>query len=258
MIRWFVAAVLLATTGAHAEHASKNRTLRLDETRIGVVRTALGYSTLVQFDSRPSSVILGDQDAFKVEQVGNALAIKPLVRGAKSNLFAMTEGGRFNFRLVTGAAEDVDFTVRVTTRATAAKPLVVGGTASDTLAERWIDKTASQHGVTLTVEALAWPNSLSCLVIRFYVKVTNPGTPVRLEPGDISLSERRREIPVDALYLDRLNLDEAHPLLRGTLIARQRDIGAARTLRLTFAPDSLLGKSPRYLRVSFPRFSLRP
>ena len=48
------------------------------------IQTAIGFSTILEFQSKPLSAVLGDQDGFKLEYVGNSITLKPLIHGAKS------------------------------------------------------------------------------------------------------------------------------------------------------------------------------
>src|SRR5690606_8679065 len=81
--------------------------------KVSRVWTALGYSTVIELPSKPLQAVLGDQDAFKLEFVGQSVTLKPLLPGARSNLFIFTEWGRFPFLISTGAATHADFLVRV-------------------------------------------------------------------------------------------------------------------------------------------------
>jgi len=89
----------------------KVRRVELPQDKIATVKTALGIATIVQVPDRPSSVVIGDQDAFKVEYLDQAITIKPLRPGAKSNLYIYTEWRRFNVVLVTGAEATADYVV---------------------------------------------------------------------------------------------------------------------------------------------------
>ena len=79
--------------------------------QIVTVRTALGIATIIQVPDRPNSVVVGDQDKFKVEYLDQAITIKPLQAGAKSNLYVYTDYQRYNVQLVTGAEASSDYVV---------------------------------------------------------------------------------------------------------------------------------------------------
>ncbi|MDZ4660417.1 MAG: TrbG/VirB9 family P-type conjugative transfer protein [Pseudomonadota bacterium] len=79
--------------------------------QIVTVRTALGIATIIQVPDRPNSVVVGDQDKFKVEYLDQAITIKPLQAGEKSNLYIYTDYQRYNVQLVTGAEASSDFVI---------------------------------------------------------------------------------------------------------------------------------------------------
>src|SRR5690348_14383823 len=79
------------------------RKVYLKRDDIALVRTAVGIATLIQVPDRPTSVVLGDTNAFKVEYLENAITLKPLSRSAKSNLYIYTDARRFNVSLITSA-----------------------------------------------------------------------------------------------------------------------------------------------------------
>lgn len=79
--------------------------------QIVTVRTSLGIATIIQVPDRPNSVVVGDQDAFKVEYLDQAITIKPLMSGAKSNLYVYTDYKRFNVELISGTEDSSDYVV---------------------------------------------------------------------------------------------------------------------------------------------------
>src|SRR6185437_1616257 len=72
---------------------------RLDE--IIVVRAAIGIATIIQVPQAIQSAIIGDQSGFKVEYLYDAVTIKPLRYGVKTNLYLVTQNHRYNLRLLT-------------------------------------------------------------------------------------------------------------------------------------------------------------
>src|SRR3990167_893132 len=79
--------------------------------QIVTVRTSLGIATIIQVPDRPNSVVCGDQDAFKVEYLDQAITIKPISRGAKSNLYIYTDWKRYNVELVSGSEVAANYVV---------------------------------------------------------------------------------------------------------------------------------------------------
>lgn len=83
--------------------------------QIVTVRTALGIATIIQVPDRPNSVVVGDQDSFKVEYLDQAITIKPLSGGAKSNLYVYTDWKRYNVQLISGSEIVADYVVYLET-----------------------------------------------------------------------------------------------------------------------------------------------
>lgn len=87
------------------------RTVEVKKDQIVTVRTALGVATIIQVPDRPNSLVVGDQSAFKVEYLDQAITIKPLHGSARSNLYIYTDYRRFNVQLVSGPEISADYVV---------------------------------------------------------------------------------------------------------------------------------------------------
>ncbi|MFN3454280.1 MAG: TrbG/VirB9 family P-type conjugative transfer protein, partial [Pseudobdellovibrio sp.] len=87
----------------HSEASMRIRRVPVQGDQIVTVKTSIGIATIIQVPDRPNSVVVGDQDSFKVEYLDQAITIKPLTGGAKSNLYIYTDWKRFNVELVSGA-----------------------------------------------------------------------------------------------------------------------------------------------------------
>ena len=87
------------------------RTVEVKKDQIVAVRTALGVATIIQVPDRPNSLVVGDQSAFKVEYLDQAITIKPLHGSARSNLYIYTDYRRFNVQLVSGPEVTADYVV---------------------------------------------------------------------------------------------------------------------------------------------------
>ena len=91
--------------------SSHVRRVLVKKDQIVPVRTALGIATLVQVPDRPTSAIIGDLEAFKLEYLENGVTIKPLQSGAKTNLYIYTDSQRFNVHLIPATKEVADYIV---------------------------------------------------------------------------------------------------------------------------------------------------
>ena len=98
---------LLSTANAE----TRVRRVPVQGDQIVTVRTSIGIATIIQVPDRPNSVVTGDQDSFKVEYLDQAITIKPLVHGAKSNLYIYTDWKRFNVELISGSESVAEYVV---------------------------------------------------------------------------------------------------------------------------------------------------
>jgi hypothetical protein len=94
-----------------SEAAVRVRRVPVQGDQIVTVRTSIGIATIIQVPDRPNSVVVGDQDSFKVEYLDQAITIKPITGGAKSNLYIYTDWKRFNVELISGVESLADYVV---------------------------------------------------------------------------------------------------------------------------------------------------
>lgn len=99
--------VLLLPIGTWA----KVRKIEVQKDQIITVKTALGVATIIQVPDNPNSIVVGDQSAFKVEYLDQAITIKPLHGNARSNLYIYTDYRRFNVQLVATHESLADYVV---------------------------------------------------------------------------------------------------------------------------------------------------
>jgi hypothetical protein len=179
--------------------SSRVRKLHLKRDEIAQVHTALGIATLIQVPDRPTSVVLGDTNAFKVEYLENAITIKPLSHSSKSNLYIYTEGRRFNVSLVTLPLPSADYIVYL-------EPDV---SAPDPKREKWRDYTAEKKNRDFTVTIMRLGRSSDFLMIAFQVTATKA---VKLKPEWIWLTQGGRTVAIQDLNLSGLEVMEKTPI----------------------------------------------
>ena len=76
--------------GLRAANAGQVRTLYTNDRMMPVISLAMGRSTVLRFDEKPRSAVVGNQNYFALEYIGNDITIQP--QGATtSNLFVYTE-----------------------------------------------------------------------------------------------------------------------------------------------------------------------
>ena len=101
--------ILSSTVYLHANQ--KVRRVEVEKDQIVKIKTAIGIATIIQVPDRPNSVVVGDSNSFKVEYLDQAITIKPVARGARSNLYIYTDWRRFNVELITGNDATADYVV---------------------------------------------------------------------------------------------------------------------------------------------------
>ena len=161
------------------------------------IRTSPGFSTILQFDAKPTSVVLGDQDSFKIEYVGNSLTIKPLREGVKTNLFVFTDYDRFNFRLVSGQS-NADYVVKVRRKGVivpteqhskAKSPTVIADLEVNSLRIN-----ESSGDVTVAVSSVSHPRSKKAVIIHFSIHSPQP-----VAAENLTLWQENTQIPFQEL-----------------------------------------------------------
>ena len=103
--------VIALSLYATALASSRVKKVEVQKDQIVRVNTAVGIATIIQVPDRPNSVVVGDQDAFKVEYLDLAITIKPITPHGKSNLYIYTDYRRFNVELNSGPEASADYVV---------------------------------------------------------------------------------------------------------------------------------------------------
>ena len=104
---------LMIAFGLYSSALAADRVKKVETKNDQIVRinTAVGIATIIQVPDRPNSVVVGDQDAFKVEYLDLAITIKPITAHGKSNLYIYTDYRRFNVELATGPESQANYVV---------------------------------------------------------------------------------------------------------------------------------------------------
>ena len=221
------------------------RTVVVDDGTVTVVNTAVGFSTILEFQSKPISAVLGDQDSFKLEYVGTSITIKPLVGHAKSNLFIFTEYERFNCQIVTVPPAQVDYIVRIHEKAKS-YPLQRGAVAppaSDTgpsLVTRMVRRSSSYGGFTLTVLSVSQERDVSSprAVTLIDFTLSSKRASYAFQAGSVGVKQAGKFLDIESVYLDGLQLSPGAPAVRGKLALLSQDFKARSPVTLVFAVPS--------------------
>lgn len=176
----------------------------MSENDVVPVRVAVGYSTLLQFDSRPTQAIVGDQDSFKVEYVGSSLAIKPLVSGVSTNLFVANQYERFNFRITSGRGFEPDYVLKVKRKREDVGP------SSGSLLTKAVHREGRQNG--MQVKLLTITTTKNDLAVIYSFEVTELNQKRTFQAGDFEVLQAGRSLPIENIYLERLVLEKGQRL----------------------------------------------
>jgi hypothetical protein len=241
--------------------AKPTRTVILDDNEVAVIHTGIGYSTILQFDTKPTSAVLGDQDAFKVEYVGNSLTVKPVLPSSRTNLFAFTDYDRFNFKLETTRGADVDYLVKVKRKRSASVPEFSGSTSEQQttqLAKKRLRLSSKLLGITAQISEIAYSKPDGVFVVSFALSVDSKpnAKPLVFEPGDIELSQGKSPIAIENLYLESLALIPGKKT-QGKLLVRESSMDTAKPITFRFSP-SIFAKGKKTPQISFiPKISTK-
>jgi hypothetical protein len=170
------------------------RKVEVPQDKIVTVRTALGIATIIQVPAPPTSLVVGDSSAFKVEYLDQAITIKPLRANAKSNLYVYTDWRRFNVQLVTGGEGAADYVVYLE------EPIPKSKAPS----LRWtsVNRSLQSEGVSIAVHRTARTRD-GRLLIEFAITATKPAI---FDPRWVWITQRGKPRPIQSLFLSNLNL----------------------------------------------------
>ncbi len=218
-MRLLACLIVLATTSSYA--GNRVRHIECHEEKIITIRTAIGIATIIQVPDRPNSVVVGDQDKFKVEYLEQAITIKPLQSGAKSNLYIYTDYRRYNVQLVTGSEHFADYVVYLENE----KPKVTSKQNS----LRWLNygRSMKNDEFTFHTNRIA-KTSDGILLIEFNVTALKKGA---INPEWIWLTQESKVRPIQNLFLSSLKIDSGKSST-GTIQILSKDIDPTRPLKI--------------------------
>ena len=200
--------------------ASRVKHVEVKNDEIVAVRTSIGIATIIQVPDRPNSVVVGDQDSFKVEYLDQAITIKPLVGGARSNLYVYTDYRRFNIELVTGPQAIADYVVYLKQPKTK-KP--------ESVAWRKFYNSLTNDEIKLEVKRVgAFKSNL--LLVEFDLSSKKKST---LRPEWIWLSQSGETVPIHNLVFNGLEFVPGKKI-SGLIQVRKNDLHSFDPLKLEF------------------------
>lgn len=204
--------------------------------QIVTVKTSLGIATIIQVPDRPNSVVVGDQDSFKVEYLDQAITIKPLSGGAKSNLYIYTDWRRFNVALISGSEAIADYVVYLDIPKE--KPQT---TSSKDSGIRWTDIKNSLKSDTLSLSIKrVGKTKEGILLVEFLVLST---TKEAFKPEWLWITQSGEMRPIHNLFMSALEVTPQRPI-SGVLQMRQIDLNINEPIRV-----ELRRKKTSYLTI---------
>ena len=226
------------------------REVEANEKKVIGVSTAVGYSTILEFTSRPTSAILGDQDAFKLEYLKNSITIKPLIPHAKSNLFIFTEYDRFNCTLSTGPSSSADYIVRISAphNSPSASDDSENGDEPTSIKKRQstsvtmtINKIVQYAGFSLKVVSVTRPKNINSpngsIVLDF--TLSSQKRRHTFSPQALGIRQGKNFLSIEDVYLDSLDLIPRQNPIHGKIVILLKDLFSKSHLEMVFAVPSI-------------------
>ena len=211
------------------------RTVEVKKDQIVTVRTALGVATIIQVPDRPTSLVVGDQTAFKVEYLDQAITIKPLHGRARSNLYIYTDYRRFNVQLLTTVEISADYVVYLESQN--AKPVTKTNTSKD----GWRAYKNVLRNDSLTLETKRVSKSTDgSLLVEFEVRGSGNE---KFRPEWLWLTQNGKPKPIQGIALSSQELKSSRPI-KGLLQILERDVNRNEALRI-----ELRRKKTSYLTI---------
>ena len=228
-MRYFTIVLLflapLVALGARVKHVP----VKGDE--IIVVKTAFGVATIIQVPDKPNSVVVGDQESFKIEYLDQAVTIKPLRAGAKSNLYVYTDWKRFNVQLVNGGEAEADYVVYLENVAGPESGLPKNRMIASSLHWTPTRKYLIQDNLRLEVKRLGrvekGPDD-GLVVVDFTITVSKSAF---IKPEWIWFTQDQKTCPIDKLFLSQLDLKPGD-LMHGLIQVKLSEIDTTKPLRV--------------------------
>ena len=203
--------VLIPCLGKDGESESRQvRKLFLKRDEIAQIRTSVGIATIIQVPDRPTSVVLGDTNAFKVEYLDTAVTIKPLSFSSRSNLYIYTEGRRFNVSLVTTPQAGADYIVYLYADKQQA--------TSTKIKWRNLGAKNGNSNLTLTIRKLGVIENN--LLVDFLITARKE---IIFAPEWIWILQNGKTVPINGLSLSGTKLSPK-TAITGGLVIRKEDI----------------------------------
>lgn len=169
------------------------------------VKTAIGIATIIQLPETIQTAIIGDQSGFKVEYIDKAVTVKPLRYGAKTNLYLITSGERFNLTLMPSAQDQADYVVYV--RKQAKVPSI-----------KWrsFERMAESKPLIIKLKKIGSTED-GFLILDGILESSTVG---KMEPKDFWVYQREQSKPIHSIFLSSREVKKSAPIRWTTAIAK--------------------------------------
>ena len=204
--------------------AQRVRRVEVQGDQIVTVRTSIGIATIIQVPDRPNSVVVGDQDSFKVEYLDQAITIKPLTSGGKTNLYVYTDWKRYNVELISGHGEAADYVVYLDNPKK--KP---EGNNNDKSRISWTPFRNSLRNENLTFETKRLGRAKDgILLVEFHVRSSKKD---KFNPEWLWITQSGETKPIQNLFLSHLEIAPVSSI-QGVLQLRKDDVAVNEPIRI--------------------------
>ena len=194
--------------------ANPARKIVVHKDEVVTVKTALGIATILQVPDQPTSVVLGDTGAFKIEYLNQAITIKPLHARATSNLYIHTDYDRYSIKLVSGAQNLADYLVYLKSF-TPKKEILDDGLQWKLVGTRW----KFRFGEAQLVRMAKTPTTI---LLEFEIFPISDGF---IDPGSFWLIQEKVNKPIQDLLLSSLEAKRDLPIT-ARLVIKKSDLRA--------------------------------
>ncbi len=177
--------------------ASRVRHVEVVGDQVVTVKTSVGIATIIQVPDRPNSVVVGDMDSFKVEYLDQALTIKPLLNGVKSNLYIYTDWKRFNVEIVSGDKMTADYIVYLE------NPKIQKPSITQRLPVEWVAYKNSLKNENISLEVKRLGIFKKFVLVELFIQSSSKE---RIKPEWIWATQAGKMIPLHNLFLSKLDL----------------------------------------------------
>jgi type IV secretory pathway VirB9-like protein len=202
--------------------AQRVRRVEVHGDQIVTVRTSIGIATIIQVPDRPNSVVVGDQDSFKVEYLDQAITIKPLSSGGKTNLYVYTDWKRYNVELISGHGEAADYVVYLDNPKEKPRSVIEKSPIS------WTPFKNSLRNENLTLETKRLGRTRDgILLVEFHVRSSKKD---KLNPEWLWITQGGETKPIHNLFLSHLEVAPVSSV-QGVLQLRRDDVAMNEPIR---------------------------